>query len=363
MGAGVTLPLSDQSHPALGPGAAQEWLSAVQLKFIWASAPTNFIDLASDAPDLALADAADIDAYLADLFVPYLRDSDGLLIAIAEPTLRAMERIGHRYIEPLRFAAVDRTALITHIETTFRAQLSRDAVFGLADADPHLCARQTITQAQCFVFAAITCSIAAGFLLQPYFTSLTLIFALTAGFVANIAFRGLLVWVGAAETLPKGNMSTAAQPPQETLPQYTILVPLYHEANILPSLMQALEKLNYPPALLDVKLVVEEDDEETNRAARALSSPIPFDIVRVPLSTPRTKPKACNYALRFARGEFTVIFDAEDRPEPDQLLKAVAAFRSGPAELGCLQACLNFFNARENWLTRGIMAQVPPLAA
>jgi cellulose synthase/poly-beta-1,6-N-acetylglucosamine synthase-like glycosyltransferase len=67
---------------------------------------------------------------------------------------------------------------------------------------------------------------------------------------------------------------------------------------------------------------------------------------------PRTKPKACNYALPFARGEFLVIFDAEDRPESDQLRKAVAAFRSLPDEVACLQARLNFYNADENWLTR-----------
>ena len=57
--------------------------------------------------------------------------------------------------------------------------------------------------------------------------------------------------------------------------------------------------------------------------------PAGFEVVRVPVCAPRTKPKACNYALNFVRGEFTVIFDAEDRPEPDQLRKAVSAFLVG----------------------------------
>ena len=78
----------------------------------------------------------------------------------------------------------------------------------------------------------------------------------------------------------------------------------------------------------------------------------PFEVLRVPDIQPRTKPKACNYALNFARGEFTVIFDAEDRPERDQLRKAVGAFRSLDAAVACLQARLNFYNADENWLTR-----------
>ncbi|HSA67950.1 MAG TPA: glycosyltransferase family 2 protein [Methyloceanibacter sp.] len=67
---------------------------------------------------------------------------------------------------------------------------------------------------------------------------------------------------------------------------------------------------------------------------------------------PRTKPKALNYALPLARGEYLVIYDAEDRPERDQLRKAIAVFQEGPPNLACLQAKLNLYNASDNWLTR-----------
>ena len=72
----------------------------------------------------------------------------------------------------------------------------------------------------------------------------------------------------------------------------------------------------------------------------------------VPDLHPRTKPKALNYALPLARGDYLVIYDAEDRPERDQLRKALAAFRQGPPNLACLQAKLNLYNADDNWLTR-----------
>ena len=72
----------------------------------------------------------------------------------------------------------------------------------------------------------------------------------------------------------------------------------------------------------------------------------------VPDGQPKTKPKACNLGLRFARGEFLVIYDAEDRPEPDQLKKAFIAFRRGGPRLACVQAALNYFNANENFLAR-----------
>ncbi|HCM84331.1 MAG TPA: glycosyltransferase, partial [Rhodospirillaceae bacterium] len=72
----------------------------------------------------------------------------------------------------------------------------------------------------------------------------------------------------------------------------------------------------------------------------------------VPESHPQTKPKACNYALPFARGEYLVIYDAEDKPEPDQLKKTLLSFQRAPENTICIQARLNYFNARENWLTR-----------
>jgi cellulose synthase/poly-beta-1,6-N-acetylglucosamine synthase-like glycosyltransferase len=132
---------------------------------------------------------------------------------------------------------------------------------------------------------------------------------------------------------------------------------------VLPQLAEALRALAYPHELLDAKFVVEEDDSETLAAATRLSTDGFFDVIVVPRGAPQTKPRACNYALQFARGEYLVIFDAEDRPEPDQIKKAVEAFRSGPPNVACLQARLNFFNARECWITRGIMALTPQAAS
>jgi cellulose synthase/poly-beta-1,6-N-acetylglucosamine synthase-like glycosyltransferase len=109
---------------------------------------------------------------------------------------------------------------------------------------------------------------------------------------------------------------------------------------------------HYPPEKLDVKLVVEADDDETRRAIAELQLGPPFEIITAPAIGPRTKPKALNVALPLARGSFTVIFDAEDVPEPDQLRRAIAAFRSGGKQLACVQAALTIDNTADNWLTR-----------
>lgn len=140
-------------------------------------------------------------------------------------------------------------------------------------------------------------------------------------------------------------------------PEYTVLCPIYKEAAVLPQFVRAMTDLDYPTDRLQIILLLEEDDVETLEAARRLRLPQHFETLVVPHSLPKTKPKACNEGLRIARGEFTVIFDTEDVPEPDQLKKAVRRFRASPGDLACLQAPLNFYNPRQNALTRLFTAE------
>src|SRR6185369_9471071 len=79
------------------------------------------------------------------------------------------------------------------------------------------------------------------------------------------------------------------------LPIYSILCPLYHEAQVLPQFLNNIAKLDYPSEKLDVLLLLEENDDETIAAANALDKPDYLRIIIVPNSQPKTKPKACNY--------------------------------------------------------------------
>ncbi len=137
-----------------------------------------------------------------------------------------------------------------------------------------------------------------------------------------------------------------------TVPVYTVLIPARDEANVLGVLTDALTRLDYPKDRLDVKLLLEQDDLETIAAARNINLPNFMEIIVVPPEDPRTKPKALNYGLQRARGEFITIYDAEDLPEPTQLKKALLAFKQGDAQLACVQAKLSYFNVEQNLLTR-----------
>ncbi|RMD80889.1 MAG: glycosyltransferase [Lentisphaerae bacterium] len=146
--------------------------------------------------------------------------------------------------------------------------------------------------------------------------------------------------------------SEARAIPDAELPVYTILLPLYREEAVADKIVGAIRSFEYPLEKLDIKLLLEEDDTQTRNVIGQLNLPEQFDIIIVPDGQPKTKPKACNYGLRRAKGEFCVIYDAEDRPDPLQLRKVVAAFRQAPENLACIQAKLNYFNATQNQLTR-----------
>jgi glycosyltransferase XagB len=154
-------------------------------------------------------------------------------------------------------------------------------------------------------------------------------------------------WTAGSRYRSTGHSVARADDP--SLPVYTILVPLYREAAVLPSLLKAVSELRYPKDRLEVLLLLEGDDQETWSALRSISLPAYFRPLTVPDGGPRTKPKACNYGFMQATGDMVVIFDAEDRPEPRQLLKAVGAFADAGgvgSPLACVQAALEFWNPR-----------------
>ncbi len=141
------------------------------------------------------------------------------------------------------------------------------------------------------------------------------------------------------------------------LPVYSVLCPLYKEASVLPQFLENIDRLDYPKNKLDVLLLLEENDTETIEAAEKLNRPDYLRIIIVPHSMPKTKPKAANYGLSMAQGEFVVVYDAEDQPEPMQLKKAVLGFSKSAKNVACLQAKLNYYNPSYNLLTRLFTAE------
>ncbi len=168
--------------------------------------------------------------------------------------------------------------------------------------------------------------------------------------IANIGQR-----IAAAIALaPKRNpRADTNQPPTPIrLPVVTIFVPLFQEKAIAGQLIANLSRLDYPSALLDVCILLEEDDHVTRDVLDRTNLPRWLRAITVPRGTVKTKPRALNYGLNFARGEIIGVYDAEDAPDPDQIRKMVAQFAASPPEVACLQGVLDFYNTGHNWLAR-----------
>ncbi len=136
------------------------------------------------------------------------------------------------------------------------------------------------------------------------------------------------------------------------LPKVSVLVPLYKEAEILPKLIARLARTDYPKELLEICLVLEEGDEKTHQAVRMTQLPPWMRAIEVPKSRLKTKPRAMNFALDFCRGDIIGIYDAEDAPESDQILRIVRHFHSTGPEVACIQSYLDYYNPKQNWLAR-----------
>ena len=217
-------------------------------------------------------------------------------------------------------------------------------------ADKWSCKREPSKQPKKLVVAVFPILMVTPVLFPTQFVSIILsILALCILILAALRFLGILVTINH----PRPHTERPSPNPFEHWPKITVLVPLYKEAHMVPSLMHHLKQLNYPRSHLSILLIAEQDDKPTCEAINRLLDP-PFDLFIVPPSLPRTKPKALNAALFSLppdkRGDIITVYDAEDRPHPDQLKQAATALMNNP-DLVAVQAPLGFYNDRQNWLT------------
>ncbi len=288
------------------------------------------------------------------------READRTLPRPTRPRVARSQRTAARPHVPgprLRTAALRRrTARVLSLDEQTTAGYLHRSVADLAEQSPHMSCQQTTTRRQRGGLTVLAVVIGLGLLLS-YRTTLTILFGLcTYLYFAVVTYRIVLFRRSLSEESLL-HVSPERARAQTDLPRYTILVPAYREGAVVPQLLRHLTALEYPPELLDIRILLELDDEQTLAAVQAADPPPHISIVLVPSGGPRTKPKALNYGLCLAQGELLTVFDAEDRPEPLQLLRAVATFRASAPEVVCLQASLSYFNSRQNVITRWFQAE------
>jgi glycosyltransferase XagB len=219
-------------------------------------------------------------------------------------------------------------------------------------------AMRTFEKKQIFFVVLIFAIIAFGLITNALATARIFVAVLSIVYFIDVMFN--LYIISKSLRFPNEVTTTARelhQLQESVLPRYTILCPLYKEAHVVPQFIEAISQLDYPKQKLEVMLLLEEDDTETILAIKQMKLPSFVRIEVVPYSLPKTKPKACNYGLSLAKGEYVVIYDAEDIPDPLQLKKAYIGFQKASSDVICLQAKLNYYNPSQNLLTRFFTAE------
>lgn len=351
-----TLATAEQRALALGIGADRVVIAAdiisedeyVRALAGWLHVPFERLDLPRamcPLPDAQLINAAQCGLLPLDV--------GGTFIYVIAPQVLTCRRLvtGAHPLPPHRFRLTSPERLRQFVLRHGTDALGKRAADALRDTRPELSAAVCPPPVRAAWLAGIAAAVSAAIVFHQ--TAAMLISAtLALTFLAWTALRLL----GAA-TAWRG--WRALRIPVHDLPIYTIIVALYDEATAVPGLIAALRKLEYPREKLQIILVLEPDDTATRHALARLALAPPFEILIAPDRGPRTKPKALNAALALARGTFTAVFDAEDRPAPDQLHRALDAFAQN--DIACVQARLTIDNTADSWLARGIMAQTPPL--
>jgi glycosyltransferase XagB len=268
--------------------------------------------------------------------------------SLAPEELRA--QVAELQLHGTNVALAPRFRFNAALEEYCRPQRIDEAVHGLVRRSPESSARGSV-----WIWQVVAAAVAAGLIVGGLSTSPEATIAVLTAIVAIPFFCITLLRLMALPELLFTRLprSTLPAPSNDAaLPHYTILVPLFQETGVLGGLAQALQAIDYPLPKLEIFLILEAADLETQAAVLSLDLPPQFRTIVVPDRAPRTKPKALNYALQFAHGDFVVVYDAEDRPQPDQLRRALDIFRQSMPQMGCVQAQLNIYNPRASWFTR-----------
>jgi cellulose synthase/poly-beta-1,6-N-acetylglucosamine synthase-like glycosyltransferase len=129
---------------------------------------------------------------------------------------------------------------------------------------------------------------------------------------------------------------------------FSLIVPARHEEGVLASTLERMANVNHP--WFEIIVVVGDDDTPTRDIAYAAAARHPGLItVGVDSSSPKSKPKALNTALRLCRNEIVGIFDAEDEVNENLLRQADAVFERTAAHV--VQGGVQLVTLRNSWFS------------
>ncbi|PYE80913.1 glycosyltransferase family 2 protein [Pseudoroseicyclus aestuarii] len=329
------------------PGLRPALAAALHRRQRPANSPPLQVDPLEDPPDAALIAALGPALALEMGALPWRRCGAATVVLTAgTPLAPHQRRMLTARLGPVRLAQCPVASLRQAMAQVVEPALVAQAETCVPEGESCRSSRPALT-------GRIGITLAASAVLWGALSPASLALSLTLLSVATLVSSSLLRLAAALAAplrVPKPPLSNRFA--MQVAPVVSIFVPLYKEQYIAQHLLVRLSRLDYPQALLDICLILEDDDHVTRAAIEAVELPPQMRVIEVPEGKLRTKPRAMNYALRFARGSIIGIYDAEDAPAPDQITRVAERFAKAPPEVACLQGALDFYNTRTNWITR-----------
>lgn len=135
------------------------------------------------------------------------------------------------------------------------------------------------------------------------------------------------------------------------LPMVTVLIPMHNEEKVLDHVLEHLLDSNYDINKLEIIAINDHSEDRTAEMLDRWQSLYPSINVlhRVDENEQRGKPSALNDALKIAKGEIILVFDADYRPSKDLIYKLAMAFKD--PYVGAVMGRVIPYNSNKNKIT------------
>lgn len=144
--------------------------------------------------------------------------------------------------------------------------------------------------------------------------------------------------------------ATAVDSDSVTQHSFTVIVPCKHEMNTIADTLRAMNRIDYPEAKKQILVVIHSGtDDGTIRVVKETIDELRTNSIALVTynQEPINKPHGLNESLKYATGDFVVIFDAEDEPHPDLFKVVNKALNETGADI--LQSGVQLMNYNSNW--------------
>ncbi len=137
---------------------------------------------------------------------------------------------------------------------------------------------------------------------------------------------------------------------KDELPSISVIVPVKDEERVVGRLLNALLKADYPKEKMEIVVVEDGSVDRTTEICRDFVKQYPSQVKVICRNVSDGKPSALIEALKYVKNEIVGVFDADNVPEQDVLLRVAKHFKD--PSVVALQGRVSAINAEENMLTQ-----------